>query len=154
MSKLHFLWTKMYFNIEMYLRQGDTCHVGTLIELSPHHRFYCIVIYVTLRCWKLGDSVWYRANSSGSMTTSKSREIVYILLTMLYSRSRAGISEDIFPRKERCSTNSSTEVGNWPSFLLAPYWIEQAKHLDICILKDNIYTCTRISLNNINIRIE
>ena len=35
------MWTKMYLNIEMYLRRGDTCHVGTLIEVSPHHRFYC-----------------------------------------------------------------------------------------------------------------
>ena len=42
MSKLHFLWTKMYFNIEMYLRRGDTCHVGTLIQVSPRHRFYCM----------------------------------------------------------------------------------------------------------------
>ena len=42
MSKLHFLWTKIYFNIEMYLWRGDTCHVGTLFELSPRHRFHCI----------------------------------------------------------------------------------------------------------------
>ena len=42
MSKMHFLWTKMYFSIEMYLQWGDTCHVGTLIKVSPHHRFYCI----------------------------------------------------------------------------------------------------------------
>ena len=40
MSKLHFLWAKMYFNIEKYLWRGDTCHVGTLIEVSPSHRFY------------------------------------------------------------------------------------------------------------------
>ena len=45
MSKLHFLWTKIYFNIEMYLWSGDTCHVGTLFEVSPHHRFYCIFSY-------------------------------------------------------------------------------------------------------------
>ena len=44
MSKLHFLWTKIYFNIEMYLRRGDTCHVGTLFEVSPRHRFHCILI--------------------------------------------------------------------------------------------------------------
>ena len=25
----------------MYLRRGDTCHVGTLTEVSPRHRFYC-----------------------------------------------------------------------------------------------------------------
>ena len=31
----------MYFNIEMYLRRWDTCHVGTLTVVSPHHRFYC-----------------------------------------------------------------------------------------------------------------
>ena len=24
----------------MYLRRGDTCYVGTLIEVSPRHRFY------------------------------------------------------------------------------------------------------------------
>ena len=42
MSKLHFLWTKIYFNIEMYLWRGDTCHVGTLFEVSPRHRFHCI----------------------------------------------------------------------------------------------------------------
>ena len=41
MSKLHFLWTKIYFNIEMHLRRGDTCHVGTLFEVSPRHRFHC-----------------------------------------------------------------------------------------------------------------
>ena len=41
MSKSHFLWTKIYFNIEMYLWWGDTCHVGTLFEVSPRHRFYC-----------------------------------------------------------------------------------------------------------------
>ena len=41
MSKLHFLWTKIYFNIEMYLWRGDTCHVGTLFEVSPRHRFHC-----------------------------------------------------------------------------------------------------------------
>ena len=33
-SKLHFLLTKWYFNIEMYLRRGDTCHVGTLFWVS------------------------------------------------------------------------------------------------------------------------
>ena len=38
-----FLWTKIYFNIEMYLWWGDTCHVGTLFEVSPRHRFYCIM---------------------------------------------------------------------------------------------------------------
>ena len=26
----------------MYLQRGDTYHVGTLIEVSPRHRFYCI----------------------------------------------------------------------------------------------------------------
>ena len=46
MSKLHFLWTKMYFNIEVYLRRGDTCHVGTLTEVSPNHRFYCMYIHM------------------------------------------------------------------------------------------------------------
>ena len=44
MSKLHFLWTKIYFNIEMYLWRGDTCHVGTLFEVSPRHRFYCNIL--------------------------------------------------------------------------------------------------------------
>ena len=43
MSKSHFLWSKIYFNIEMYLWRGDTCHVGTLFQVCPRHRFYCIV---------------------------------------------------------------------------------------------------------------
>ena len=46
MTKLHFLWTKMYLNIEMYLRWGDTCHVWTLTEVSPRHRFYYFWVYI------------------------------------------------------------------------------------------------------------
>ena len=39
----------MYFNFVIHLRRGSTCHVGTLIELSPHHRFYHYYGYL-LRC--------------------------------------------------------------------------------------------------------
>ena len=59
MSKLHFLWTKIYFNIEMYLWRGDTCHVGTLFEVSPRHRFHCIDFYGGSRNKKLKEGVQF-----------------------------------------------------------------------------------------------
>ena len=37
MSKLHFLWTKMYFNI----KNVPVVNVRTLIEVSPHHMCSC-----------------------------------------------------------------------------------------------------------------
>ena len=44
------LWTKVYFNIELYLR--DTCHLGTPFWVSP-------LIYQRLYCVRLLSLVWW-----------------------------------------------------------------------------------------------